>query len=278
MRKQPHLPNPDDDGKIIDEKRIKMFLIMCKNSLERTKVKLDQHYTVKLSIPEYYSTWDPCLPEIVQSMKLSVFVPLPRPTHEGHRVCLYCVRTKDDDKFVCNDFMKLCQMSFDLRLAKLDTFKKDIYIFDSNNFSMNYVTAILRNIKKIVESSFMAYPMQLHEIHIINTKSFIQPLINVTLSLLKHKISGRVLIHKSIEELKNYIDPSVLPLNYGGTFSKTSEEIIDEWHNELIRHREWLITQTSIVADNSKRPKNSNDNSDSIENIIEGSFRKLDVD
>ncbi|XP_050438916.1 uncharacterized protein LOC126844639 isoform X2 [Adelges cooleyi] len=241
MRKQPHLPNPNDDGKIIDEKRIKMFLITCKNSLEKTKVMLDQHYTIKLLVPEYLSKWDPSLPENIQSMKLSSFVPLPKPTHEGHRVSLCYLRNKDLHTFVCHDFFKLCLMAHDLRIAKLDIYNKDIFIIDLNNFSMSHVTACMPNIKKMFESTLVNY-------------------------------------HKSIEELKNYIDPSILPLNYGGTFPKTSDEITDDWHDELIRHREWFITQSSIVADNSKRPKSSNNNLDYIENSIEGSFRKLEVD
>ncbi|XP_050444340.1 clavesin-2-like [Adelges cooleyi] len=277
MRKQLHLPNPDDDGKMIDEKRIKMFLITCKNSLEKTKVMLDQHYTIKLSVPEYFSKWDPFLPENIQSMKLSSFVPLPKPTHEGHRVSLCYLRNKDLHTFLCHDFFKVCIMTHDLRIAKLDIYNKDIFIIDLKHFSTNHVTACIPNVKKMFEST-LAYPYRLHQAHFINTKSFVQPLVNMITSFLSTKISCRVINHKSIEELKNYIDPSILPLNYGGTYPKTSDEVTDDWHNELIRHREWLITQSSIVADNSKRPKMSNNNLDNIENAIEGSFRKLEVD
>ncbi|XP_050444411.1 clavesin-2-like [Adelges cooleyi] len=278
MRKQPHLPNPDDDEKRIDEKRIKMFLIKCKNSLEKTKVVLDQHYTVKLLIPEYYTEWDPTSPEITQAMKLFCCAPLPNPTHEGHRVTLFSIRTEEADHFVCNDSFKLCTMSFDLRLVKLDTYKKDIFIYDTNNLTMNHLTAFLANVRKGLENALKVYPAQIHQIHIINMRSFMQPLFNIIISLLNKKISQRIFNHKSIEDLKNNIDPSILPLNYGGTYPKTSDEIIDDWYDELIKHREWLITQSSIVADNSKRPKNSNNHLDNIENAIEGSFRKLEVD
>ncbi|XP_050429716.1 alpha-tocopherol transfer protein-like isoform X2 [Adelges cooleyi] len=234
MRKQPHLPNPDDDENIIDEKRLKTFLLMCKNSLEKTKVMLDQHYTVKLSAPEYFSKWDPTLPEIVRTIKQSI--------------------------------------------SKLDTCKKEIGIIDCTNMSMNYVAAFIPCIKKIIESVFGAYPLRTHGIHLINTNSFVNPLINLSLTILKKKVAGRMINHKSIEDLKNYIEPSVLPLDYGGTYPKTSDEIIDDWYDELKKHREWLIAQSSIVADNSKRPKNSINHSDDVGNDIEGSFRKIEVD
>ncbi|XP_050421508.1 retinol-binding protein pinta-like [Adelges cooleyi] len=278
MRKQPHLPNPDDDEKIIDEKRIKMVLLMCKNSLEKTKVKLDQHYTIKLSVPEWFSNWDPTSPELVQSIKLNCFVPLPKPTHEGHRVSVFYRSTQDTNNFVTDDYTKLSYMTYDLRTAKLDTWVKDIYIIDCNNTTMNHVTPALPIVKKYMESSFAAFPVRLHEIHVINIKSFLTPFISLPLSFMKKKIADKVFVHKSIEELKNFIDPSILPLNYGGTYPKTIEEIIDDWGDELIKHREWFMTQSSIVADNSKRPKNSNNQLDYFENSIEGSFRKLEVD
>lgn len=73
-----------------------------------------------------------------------------------------------------------------------------------------------------------------------------KPVSNLLLSFLKKKIADKVDIsrlksflevlqwniyfqifyHKSIDELKNYIDHSILPLNYGGTYPKTSDEII----------------------------------------------------
>ncbi|XP_050429717.1 alpha-tocopherol transfer protein-like [Adelges cooleyi] len=278
MRKQPHLPNPDDDEKIIDEKRLKTFLLICKNSLEKTKVMLDQHYTIKLSAPEYFSKWDPTSPEIVKTMKLSYYVPLPNPTHEGHRVLIFGTRTEDAEHIVFDDFIKLCFMTLDLRVAKVDTYKKTISIIDCNNSSMNLVAAIIPSIKKVLESLFAAYPLRTQGIHLINTNSFVNPLINLSLSLMKKKVAGRVINHKSIDDLKNYIEPSVLPLDYGGTYPKTSDEIIDDWHDELKKNREWLMTQSSIVADNSKRPINSKNYLDNFENAMEGSFRKLDVD
>ncbi|XP_050444140.1 retinaldehyde-binding protein 1-like [Adelges cooleyi] len=280
MRKQPHLPDPDDDEKKVDEKRIKNILLTCKNSLEKTKAVLDGHYTIKRLVPEYFSNWDPTAPELIQSIQQSCYFPFPKPTHEGNRVSLYCVRDGyTDGKYVHGDVNKLCFMTLDLRIGKLDTFKKEIIIMDYKNTTMNQIAAALPNIKKVVESAQAAFPLRAHSIHVINTTSFVQPLLNLMLSLLKKKINERVFIHKSVEDLKNYIDPSVLPLNFGGTYPKTSDEMIADWQDELIKHREWFLIQSSIVADNSKRPKNSRNSLDHLENTITGgSFRKLDVD
>lgn len=52
LKKQPHIKaNPDDQTLI-------SFLRGCKFSLERTKEKLDMHYTLKTAIPEFFQGRD----------------------------------------------------------------------------------------------------------------------------------------------------------------------------------------------------------------------------
>lgn len=51
-----------------DERRIHTYLILCKNSVETTKEALDQYYTVKSVVPEYFGHRDPTSPALEQSM------------------------------------------------------------------------------------------------------------------------------------------------------------------------------------------------------------------
>lgn len=57
---------------LADQRRIRMFLILCKNSLERTKEALDQYYTIKTMVPEYFANRDPTAPEVLRSMETSL--------------------------------------------------------------------------------------------------------------------------------------------------------------------------------------------------------------
>ncbi|XP_050441971.1 alpha-tocopherol transfer protein-like [Adelges cooleyi] len=271
MRKQPHLPNPDDD-----ERRIKLYLIMCKNSLERAKEALDRYYTIKTSAPEFYAARDPTSPELTQSRDLSMFIPLPKLTPEGYRISVNIFRTDDTEHLSFSDQVKMSFMSFDLRLSKLDIYTKEIFVFDVNNMTMNHIAGVLPHLKHYFYCAFAAYPMRIHQVHIINMKTYATSLITFAKSLLKKKITERIFIHKSSEDLKEYIDPSVLPLNYGGTYPKTVEEICDGWTEELIKHREWFIDHSSIVVDENKRAKKSSIKT--LDNTLDGSFRKLEVD
>lgn len=49
------------------------------------------------------------------------------------------------------------------------------------------------------------------------------------------------------------------------------------WKEELIKHRDWFLSQNSVVCDESKRAKKANVKMDMLAGV-EGSFRKLEVD
>lgn len=56
---------------LVDERRIRMFLILCKNSMERAKESLDQYYTLKSMVPEFFGNRDPTSETLLRSMKTS---------------------------------------------------------------------------------------------------------------------------------------------------------------------------------------------------------------
>ncbi|XP_060850784.1 alpha-tocopherol transfer protein-like [Rhopalosiphum padi] len=272
MRKQPHLPNPD-----VDERRIRLFLILCKNSLERTKESLDQYYTLKSMVPEFFGNRDPTAEPLLRSMKTSLFIPLPKLTPEGYRISLSRIRCPEIDNFEFADYVKVNFMSIDIRLSKLDMFKKEIFVFDLKDITMAHLTAMLPQMKKFVYCATTAYPLRIQEIHILNMPSYAQTMVNMVLGVLKKKIANRIKIHNGIEDLKKHIGSDILPLDYGGSFPKTSEELIVDWQEELMKHRDWYLSQNSVICDENKRTKKPCVKVNMLAGV-EGSFRKLEVD
>jgi hypothetical protein len=272
MTKQPHLPSPEGD-----EKRIRIFLILCKNSLERTKEALDQYFTLKSMVPEYFANRDPLNPQILRSMETSLFIPLPKLTSEGCRISLNRLRNPEIDNFEFADYVKVNFMSIDVRLCKLDMYKKEIFIFDLNKFSMSHLTTILPQIKKFIYCGTTAYPLRIHQVHILNMPSYAQTMINVVLGILKKKIAERIMIHNSVDDLKKYINPELLPSDYGGTLPKTADELTEDWKEVLIENRDWFLSQNSLLCDETRRTKKPNVKVNMLTGL-EGSFRKLEVD
>lgn len=85
------------------------------------------------------------------SFCIRLFIPLPKLTSEGHRISLSRLRIREiDDNFEFADYVKVNFMSIDIRLSKLDLFKKEIFVFDLDKFTMSHLTTILPQMKKFI--------------------------------------------------------------------------------------------------------------------------------
>lgn len=54
--------------------------------------------------------------------------------------------------------------------------------------------------------------------------------------------------------------------------------ITEGWKEELMKHRDWYLSQQAVVSDESKRIKKNNVQIDYTLAGVEGSFRKLEID
>lgn len=55
---------------VSDDLLLERFLQHSKNSMERTKEKLDAFYSVRNIVPEYFTERDPLSPELVEASKV----------------------------------------------------------------------------------------------------------------------------------------------------------------------------------------------------------------
>ncbi|RZC39700.1 hypothetical protein BDFB_012916 [Asbolus verrucosus] len=62
MKTQPHLPE------IMEDVKIRNFLILNKCSIEKTKQKVDMYYTIRSLIPDLYDDSNPKLPHLQKYM------------------------------------------------------------------------------------------------------------------------------------------------------------------------------------------------------------------
>ncbi|XP_050521616.1 uncharacterized protein LOC126894555 isoform X9 [Daktulosphaira vitifoliae] len=143
VRKQPHMPNLDDE-----KRKVKSFLIGCKNSLERTKEMLDNHYTLRALCPKYFIESDLENSAIIKLSEYRVFAPLPMITREGNRVIIDHLKS---ETFIFDIVvtMKVMLMNIDIRMSKLDIFKKDIYILDMKYYSLSRLLESLPHIHEM---------------------------------------------------------------------------------------------------------------------------------
>ncbi|KAG8226435.1 hypothetical protein J437_LFUL015103, partial [Ladona fulva] len=211
LEKQPHLPQVDDDARLLT------FLRGCKFSLEKTKRKLDMYYSMRSALPEFFSNRDPKLPEIQQVFKDIQIPPLPGLTPEGRRVVLMRANGPDIGSII--EGFKVVLMIGDIRLKEEQVgVAGDVYILDAtiatpSQFSK--FTPLL--VKKFLVCVQEAYPVKLKEIHVVNVSPLVDSIISFVKPFLKEKIRDRIHIHSDgLESLYKYVPKDMLPEEYGG--------------------------------------------------------------
>ncbi|XP_046683964.1 alpha-tocopherol transfer protein-like isoform X1 [Homalodisca vitripennis] len=275
LKRQPHLPPFDDDG------RIMTFLRGCKFSLEKTKRKLDMYFTMRTAVPEFFSDRDPTKPEIQEVFRMAQVPPLPGLTPNGRRVVV--MRGVDAANNIPSvaDGMKVVLMIGDVRLKEeLVGVAGDVYILDAaiatpQHFASHFSKFTPTLIKKFLICVQEAYPVKLKEVHVINVSPLVDTIINFVRPFLKDKIRNRIHVHETLDSLYEYVPKDILPEEYGGA-AGSLDVINKQWHEKLVTYQDWFKEQETIKADESKRPGKPKTHDDLFG--MEGSFKQLSID
>lgn len=91
--------------------------------------------------------------------------------------------------------------------------------------------------------------------------------------MISDKIENVPFIHKDIELLKKFVEPSILPQELGGTIP--TKDLIADIKEKLLRYRKEILIFDEFIVDVPESAMKWNTNSD---DGVCGSFRKLNVD
>lgn len=109
------------------------------------------------------------------------------------------------------------------------------------------------------------------QLFLVNLPTFAVFLLDVARSTLSDKLKQRIVLPKNMQDLQNYIDPSLLPKEFGGLLTENEHmEIFNEYFRSV---RPSLEKIKGRVVDWSKVPDIKAKTSEAI-----GSFRKLEID
>lgn len=233
---QPHLPHN------IEHTWIERFLYGCKYDEERTKQVLEKYYTVRLTIPEFFSNRDPCQPGLVQSYDTVFIFTLPELTDEGYRVSICGLLDSDINKWSVRDFTVRSLMNFDVRLLE-ESCLGDVYIMDLSGFTFKHLSHYtIGFIKKCVLCQIDAMPLRVKGIHFLYSPSFFGAFLSIFKFFIKKKLKDRIHVHyDDITTLHKYIPQKILPHEYGGE-AGTTVQLNNAWRDKLIRYRDWFIS------------------------------------
>ncbi|XP_050098596.1 uncharacterized protein LOC126579235 [Anopheles aquasalis] len=270
--KQSHLNPRTDDQFLVN------FLRGCKYSLEKTKEKLDNYYTVKTAIPEFFENRDPCNEALQMYMAFGVNLPLPHTLEvDGPRFMLVRMGAYDASKYSIVHVMKVCYMITDLLLVNDDTsiIAGHQVLVDLCGLTFACMSQFSPTFIKKMTSVIEAFPIRTRGIHFINPSSGFDALYKLFHGFLSKKIQERIQVHESFEALHKVIPKKYLPEEYGGSGGRL-DDIINDWQRKLIANRDFFAEDAKYRNDERKRPGKPKNASNLFG--VEGSFRSLEFD
>ncbi|KAK2576914.1 hypothetical protein KPH14_005535 [Odynerus spinipes] len=252
------------------------FLRTKKFSLPMAQEMLERYLTIRQLYPDWFQNLDVDDPDIQAIVDSGYLVPLPKRDAHGRKVLLSCAGRFDPYKYTSAQMVRAHSLIVE---ALMDDEENQVrgytYINDESGLTMGHLSAWsltdIRNMLRCIQNST---PMRHKETHFINIPVCASKIIEFGISLLNEKLKSRVLLHKSIEELREAVDPSILPKEYGGEVPLS--EMIEAFKKLLREKKEEIKALDNMHIEIS--PKEYQTACGDGLGGISGSFRKLEVD
>ncbi|XP_023025312.1 alpha-tocopherol transfer protein [Leptinotarsa decemlineata] len=265
---QPHLPEIPNDHMMT------CFLIMNKFSIENAKQKIDMYYTMRTLFPEFFLDKHPLSPHIQNTMNDLCFIPLPKATDEGYRVTIIQAFHDNTENFdICNYF-SLTYSITEVRFQE-DYPVGDVIIYDFSNLRMGHLVqftpTIMKKTAAILEKTFNN---NIKQVHCVNYPSFAEPVINLSMKMVKPKLAERFRFHKKVQDIKNFIPLRILPKDYGGE-EKSLKELNEMWKKKFTQYKDRFDVLEKLRVNEKLRP-NPLINDEILG--FHGNFKKINLD
>ncbi|XP_017106004.2 alpha-tocopherol transfer protein [Drosophila bipectinata] len=272
LSKQPHLKARQDDQFLVG------FLRGCKFSLEKTKSKLDNFYTIKTLMPELFGnrTMDE---KNIALCRTGTYVRLPKPWGPGGpRLQLTTYEKFDPKSFKLLDLFRFQTMISEQAISQDDNSNISGYIeiIDMGKLSLSFLAQLdFTLIKKMGVFAEKAQPTRLKGVHLINCPKEGVALLNLAKSLMPSKLQQRFHVYKNLDQLAEVIPREYLPEEFGGSNGRIAD-IKAEMEKGLVAYQDYFREETKYGVNEQLRP-GKRVTADTLFGV-EGSFRKLDID
>lgn len=189
LKKAPYLRTRLDDQSLIN------FLRSCKYSLERTKAKIEMHYTLKTVFPEVMKGHYPITDEIIQIIRMGVVVPLPNLETPGAPRIVLTRFVYDPNEFNPATIFRATGLMQEILMYYDDNVivAGQVNIVDNEALTMAHVKQFdLSLIKKLTVAFQDGGTTRIKGLHYVNFPSYVSTVFNIFKGFLNEKIRSRV--------------------------------------------------------------------------------------
>ncbi|CAG9861570.1 unnamed protein product [Phyllotreta striolata] len=269
LKTQKHLPEIPTDN------QLEFVLTNCKYSIEKAKTAIDNYYTVRSILPDFFKGHHPVKTDALNRVsKMWNYVPLPKLTTDMQRLFIMKYLKEEDIPYSVQEATAYEINIFEIRMHE-DLAMGNIYIVDAADVSLSHVAKLtpttIKNYLVILEQF---YKSRVTNFHVINHPPVMKSILNTVKMMAKKKIYDRLILHSSLESLYEYVPRELLPIEYGG--EENSVEVLQEfWFQKLRDYEKRFDELEEMTVDESLRPEPLV-NSDILGYY--GNFKKIEVD
>nr|XP_022920040.1 retinol-binding protein pinta-like isoform X2 [Onthophagus taurus] len=217
------------------------FLRGCKFNLDKTKHKLNNYNKMRTEIPEWFSNRNPNQPNLLELIKLGVFIPL-RKLHENQHVVIIRTAAHNPKLHKQDDVFKTGMMILDLLGHQNEMLQiyGIIAIFDMKGISLSHAKQLPPSMIKKAVFSWQNYHCRPKQLEFINAPTYINVVLNVFKRFMSEKLKGRIRVHfYGYETLHKVVSKDVLPMEYGGNNGELKDHI-EYWTERILESSEWF--------------------------------------
>ncbi|XP_013189272.2 retinaldehyde-binding protein 1 [Amyelois transitella] len=198
---------------------------------------------------------------------------------KGRRVVVYNMSKFKPNEMTCWDMCRAHAVVYE-SLLEDPTFQVCgvTHVGDGSGVTSGHVTSWNpTDFARIIKWGEQSLPMRHKEFHMINVPSAVKYIIDFAVSRTTPKMAARLHIHSNINDLHLNIDPSCLPVEFGGDIPMQdmisyTKHFLEEQRNTVIALQDMQLLSTRGIITS----RNTRDTKDGVS--TEGSFRKLEID
>ncbi|CAB3245635.1 unnamed protein product [Arctia plantaginis] len=272
LKKQDHIIKKD-----FSRSYLEMTLISAKGSVEKAKKLIDRLCTMKTLLPHFFTKTN-VKAELRDVLELGFVVPLPKLTEDFYRVLL--IKVTDTIQFTESNILGYFQYNMILGeyLKTHDYVNGFVIVYDYQQTNILDMVTKLNPIQfqQYVSILIEGYGTRLKGIYLLTQSKAVDLIVTLVKQFLSQKISERMKVVKTLEELHQKVDKDILPVEYGGKERPTSE-ILADWIEELSTEENVNYLKIMNKACTNEKLRRSNEFNEEYMGMP-GSFRNLTVD
>ncbi|CRK93841.1 CLUMA_CG007368, isoform A [Clunio marinus] len=253
-----------------------VFLLQFLRTKKYTMDKVFNTFENCILAQKKYSKWfdfkDSDFDRMMELYQTGYIYPLAERDEDGRRIIFIQLRRLNPDYFTSADAIRLSAVLSASLLEEEETQIAGVAtIIDHEGMTMKHTS--LFSVADIVDFADCLKNAvgRYKQLFLVNLPSFAVFLLDVARSTLSDKLKKRIVLPKNMDDLKNYINPSMLPKEYGGDLPEAEHmEIFNQYFRSVRPNLEEIRAR---VIDWTKVPNFKTSESEAV-----GSFRKLEID